>query len=81
MRTRPPPQFLLRSPLGGDVWSSEPKVHKVKGEEDMECKSFVCPSIRMKLGAASLHGNRYVYFILTRLFVPMRITVRRNDII
>ena len=29
----PPPQFLLRPPLGGGVGSSEPKVPKVKGED------------------------------------------------
>jgi len=50
-----PPSFLLHFPQWGDAGSSGPKNPKVKGEEDMEWKSFVSPCISMKLGAASLH--------------------------
>ena len=47
--------FAASPPLGGDAGSSGPKVPKAK-EEDVEWKSFVCPSIYwMKLGVASLH--------------------------
>jgi len=41
-----PPLIFAASPLGGgDAGSSGPKVPKVKEEEDMKWKSFVCPSI------------------------------------
>jgi len=66
---------------GGDEVSSGPKVPKVKWEEDMEWKSLVCRRYGWNWALPHCTSNRYVYFILTRLFVPMRMTVRRNDVI